>query len=204
MHMVKCEESLQPIFNVTPLNMTILTYGNRDSFINDLQIKLNYSKASAERFRNGGAPKPSKGLFLVPPKMTGRYFCHEIVHKYVEMIIPESKIAQMKWFDEGSAEYFSAAPFNYQVKNNMSAIIPIEEMISKTDWSKLFDKQETRNLAYRQAHSMFNFFIEKYGIKTYFEFLQKMNKDSFESVLRELTGTNLQDFFADWKNNMAN
>lgn len=188
--MQKCVDYLNPIFNVTPIKISIITYGNRDSFILGLQEKLNFSKENAERFRHGGAPKPSRGLFLVPPQMHSRFFCHEIVHKYTDMLIPENKIGQMKWFDEGGAEYFSGKAFDYKfendnefIKSNPSSIISQDRLITKEDWGKLFSNPDTRKMAYRQSQSMFAYFIEKFGARLYFE----------------LTGEKYPDFFIEWQ-----
>ena len=85
--------------------------------------------------------------------MVGRSFCHEIVHKYTEIIIPESKIGQMKWFDEGGAEYFSAKAFDYKfendnsfIKSHFSSLIPQEKLRTKEDWGKLFNNLDNRKV----------------------------------------------------------
>ncbi len=204
--MQKCTANYNKMFKTIPPTLSLYMYGTIYSFIQGIQDEFNFSRENAERFRNGGAPRPINNKQVLYPKMGGRSLCHEVLHHYAEANSSRQGLVNIKWFDEGSAQYFSAQVYLMSleqdltyVRSNLADIIPVEKMIKMEDWSMLFNDPASRKMSYAQATLMFDYFIKKFGEQGYLLMLEKMKTKIPAQAFGEVTGMSFDEFFEGWK-----
>ena len=89
----------------------------------------------------------------------------------------------------------------YVLKCSGGNFIPIDQMQSEKDWSKLHKRKEWRSISYLQAMFMMDYFFNQYSIEGFKLLLAEMNYKSFDDVFREVAKTSQNRFYKKWKKN---
>lgn len=199
--MATCEKGLRQYFPQRPNKLEIILYPTREAFLDGLQDVLGFSRESALRFKDHGAPRPIDGKMLVPPDQKLENVCHEVVHHYLESFTNRDYLLNAKWFDEGIATLFAARIIGgkkAESSANLSQIIPLEKMTTEKQWSALWSEQKSRDSAYNQAALMMGFFFTKYSIEQFQKILVEMNTKSLDVVFKDVIGISINDFYKAW------
>ena len=198
----KCAKGLKFYFPETPGKLEILLYPSREAFIEGLQNELGFSQRFALVFKEHGAPRPMNGKMLVPPEQTMENMCHELVHHYMENIVGREKLLNAKWFDEGVATVLAGRIMEGKklgASAGQGPIIPLEKMLTETQWRKLWSDPALRGAAYTQAALMVGFFFETYSIGQFRYILDRMQSEPFAEAFQTITGATPETFYRTWQ-----
>jgi hypothetical protein len=202
----RCSAGLATYFPSAP-PLRVLAYGSRASFVAGLREELGYDQASADYFRKTSAPRPMLGKMLVPPDESTSNVCHELVHHYLEGVTGIEPLLAAKWFDEGTASYLATVIFARSelmqheawLRGRIEEIVPLRDMRSDADWSRMHKDPGRRSLSYVQAESMVRYVFERCGIRGVRSALSAALRLGVEQALTEACGTSADEMYGDWR-----
>jgi hypothetical protein len=204
-----CDDGLQKVFVQTPGPLLILTYGSRPSFVEGLKKEQGFSEEAVAFFRDKSAPRPLNGKYLIPPDQKLVNVCHEIVHHYLETNTSREHLLNgAKWFDEGSASYFSRTLLQKNfleeqkkafIAKGPSTFLPLSPISTEALWETFRNNLDQRDLAYTQSCQMVRYFFEHHTIKDYQTLLFQMKTLSFEESFQKVTDISVAEFYEEWK-----
>jgi len=202
-----CNDNLATLFKTSPAPLTVNIYGSEDKFIEDLQTLQGLNKEDAESFRGNGAPRPLRNRVLIPPKFNLESTCHELVHHYLEANTNKTNLLTGgKWFDEGSANYFSAKIYRPEVWEKRSKSysliqnqpIAFSFLENDAEWAKLRNLKKERDRAYVQSTLMVYLFLNKFRNSSYEKLLLELKNSAFNTAFEKVTGTTPLAFHEEW------
>ena len=204
----KSYETLGNIFNYYPKEKVLVEfYPNKESLskISPLTLKDIATSGTV------ALCKYNRIMMISPGSLVRGYnWMDTLSHEYIHYILSKKSRNNLPlWMHEGIAKYFEA-----RWRNNHEYLTPVMEtmlagglqknyLISLQDMMPSLAKLKTAEdvqLAYAEVSSMIEYITQTHGDKIISTLLQRLsNEESFEFVMFDILGTNLDIFQKKWK-----
>ena len=164
----------------------------------------------------GGAPRPSNNIMHVSSDYKQQTIIHELTHTFIEEYSQNAYI-NIKWLDEGLAEYYSwkgcqandalkveseiyindaLKLFNQQKKENK--LYSLSNIMTEQKWIMELKKGNANNI-YNQSFFVVLYLIDKYGVEKLKLILKSISKGEYpEEAIKKILNKDLKQIFKEF------